>query len=432
MTLRRVRLDWVMLFLLADAVRLAAGLVTGGLAHPELFEYDGMARNLLAGRGLTFTHLGIVYHSFAPPLHSWISAGSYWLTGSIVPAMLIQIAAGAALTVVTAAIAERLFGDWRAGAAAGFLVAVHPGLIVYTATKAHPLSFDALFFTLALWMFFLLYDKPTVRRAVILGIIVGLGTLSRSTMLIFLPIGAVWLIAMTSRDGWPSAINTIVVAGATTLIVILPWSIRDSMVHHRGLFLISTTGEDFWDGNNPYATGHSYIDAGHTVIDTLPLAERAELEGQSDEIAQSQWFMNRATAFIKANPSQAARLTFVKFFHFWWFAPQTGARYPDSWRQLYMVYYVAVVLLASVGVLWLARTGGPAIRLALLVGAFMLGLSVVQSLYYVEARHRWAVEPMLLALSGGGLAALSGGSTRRETGYGAKASARSSISDLST
>lgn len=409
----RVRLDGLMLFALACALRLGAGLITGGIARPELFEYDGMAKNLLAGNGLTFTHLGIVYHSFAPPFHSWISAGSYWLTGSLVPAMLLQIAAGSAIAVVAAAIAVRLFGDRIAGLAAGVLVAVHPGLIVYSATKAHPLSFDALFFALTLWLFFRLDDAPTVRRAITLGLIVGLGTLSRSTALIFMPIGAVWLLAVTARDRWPAAVRALVVAGVTAFLVVLPWSIRDSLVHHRGLFLISTTGEDFWDGNNPLATGHSYIDAGHAVIDALPPEERADLERQPDEIAQSQWFMNKATAFIKANPQRAATLTLVKFYHFWWFAPQTGVLYPSSWRSLYMAYYAASLLLAAVGVWRIAQTGVRATRPALLVGAFLLGLSVVQSVYYVEARHRWAIEPMLLALSGGGIAALA---ARRKEG----------------
>ena len=398
----------MLLFVLAVALRLAAGLVTGGLVHPELFEYDGMARNLLAGGGLTFTHLGIVYHSFAPPLHPWISAASYWCTGSIVPAMLVQIAAGGALAVVTAVIAQRLFDNRLAAAAAGLLVAVHPGLVVYSAMKAHPLSFDALFFTLTLWLFFRLYDQPTVTRAVMVGAIVGLGTLTRSTALIFLPIGAVWLLAVTPRSGWPSSIRTIAVAGVTAFLVILPWSIRDSLVHHRGLFLISTTGEDFWDGNNPYATGHSYIDADHAVIDALPPEERADLERQPDEIAQSQWFMNKAVAFIEANPAMALRLTIVKFYHFWWFAPQTGVLYPAAWRYLYMAYYIGALALAAAGVGRLARIGGSTVQLAVLLGAFMLGLSALQSVYYVEARHRWAIEPMLLAISGGGAAALAG------------------------
>lgn len=400
-----LRAGWA-IFVAAAVVRLAVAVAMDGLRHPELFEYDAMARNLLAGRGLTFMHLGITYHSFAPPLHAWISAGSYWLAGSIVPAMLLQIAAGAALAVVAAAIAKRLFGQWIAASAAGLLVAVHPGLVVYNATKVHPLSFDSLFPALALLMFFLLYDKATAKLAVMLGVVVGLGTLSRSTIVVFLPIGAVWLLAMTPRGSRRSTCRTIIAAGVATCVVIAPWAIRDSIVHQRVLFLISTTGEDFWDGNNPYATGHSYVDGNHAVINELPPGERADLESQPDEIAQSQWFMNKATEFITAHPALAVRLTFLKFFHFWWFAPQTGVLYRHSWRQLYTAYYVVVLLLAAAGVWRVARVGAPSARLALLLGAFLFGLSALQSIYFVEARHRWAVEPLLLTLAGGGAATI--------------------------
>jgi len=36
------------------------------------------------------------------------------------------------------------------------------------------------------------------------------------------------------------------------------------------------------------------------------------------------------------------------------------------------------------------------------LGLFLLGLSGLQSLYYVEGRHRWAVEPLWLVVAGGG------------------------------
>lgn len=400
------RSDWLALFALALVLRLAAGLVTGRLLHPELFEYDAMARNWLAGRGLSYTHLGIVYYSFAPPLHAWITAASYWLAGSIVPLMLIQIGAGAAIAVAAAAIAARVFRSQVAGWAAGALVAVHPALVVYSATKAHPLPFDALLFTLVLLQFFRVHEKPTAARAVTLGLIIGLGTLSRSTMLIFPPIGAIWLVSVSPRRQRLAMIRIVAIAAVVAVAVILPWSIRDSRVHHRPLFLISTSGEDFWDGNNPLATGHSYIDGNLAVINALAPAERAELESQPDEIAQSEWFMRKAKTFIREHPGAAVRLTLLKFLHFWWFAPQTGVLYPPAWRHLYLAYYVGALLLAAAGVARLRASGQPTPSLAILVGLCLLGLSVLQSLYYVEARHRWAIEPMLLTLSGGGVAAL--------------------------
>ena len=45
----------------------------------------------------------------------------------------------------------------------------------------------------------------------------------------------------------------------------------------RFVLLISTEAEDFWLGNNPHATGHTMIDAEHTVFMTLSTEERNDL-----------------------------------------------------------------------------------------------------------------------------------------------------------
>jgi 4-amino-4-deoxy-L-arabinose transferase-like glycosyltransferase len=387
-------------------VRLVAALAVDGLRHPELNEYDSLARALVNGQGFVYVHMGVLYHSYAPPLYPWICAASYWLTRSIVPVMLLQIVAGSLLAVVAAATAARLFGGWVAAAATGVLVAFHPGLVFYNAAKAHPLTFDALFFAAALWQAFRLVDRPTVRRALEFGVIVGLGALSRATIVIFLPMAGVCLLFIIPRSRWPVAARNMVIAGAMAAAIIAPWTIRSSRIHHQFVFILTTDSEDFWRGNNPFATGHSYIDREHLVLQSLSASERADLIHQPDELAVARWYSTRAVAFIRQHPSAFVRLTLLKFFHFWWFAPQSGVLYPHRWLQLYEAYYVAALLLACVGVATVARRGHETILRACLIGGFLLGLSALQSLYYVEGRHRWAVEPMLLILSGGGTAAL--------------------------
>ncbi|MDA1183126.1 MAG: glycosyltransferase family 39 protein, partial [Acidobacteria bacterium] len=334
------------------------------------------------------------------------TAGSYWLSDSIVPLMLLQLASGAGLAVVTSLIATRLFGGWRAGAAAGLLVALHPGLVVYSATKAHPLAFDALFFSLALLQSYRLVEQTTIRRAVELGVIVGIGTLSRATIVIFLPIAGLWSLMVTPRPSWGRAIRNTVVAGLCAGAIVAPWTIRNSLLHQQFVFLLTTDSDDFWRGNNRFATGHSYFDSDRIVLDMLTPEERQDLLQRPDELAQREWFSTHARAFISANPERFVHLTLMKFFYFWWFAPQTGVLYPPVWRLLYQAYYVGVLIFTVVGVRRIAREGGPPLAKAVVLGAFLLSLSALQSLYYVEGRHRWAVEPMLLALAGGGAACL--------------------------
>jgi CHASE2 domain-containing sensor protein len=96
----------------------------------------------------------------------------------------------------------------------------------------------------------------------------------------------------------------------------------------------------------------------------------------------------------------------LKFFYFWWRAPLTGIEYPKSWGIGYLVYYLVIFLSAVIGFFGIWRTGTTARQNLILIGVFLFGLSLLQSLYYVEGRHRWAVEPILIAVSGGGVATI--------------------------
>jgi len=396
---------WV-IFGIAFLSRLGAGLFSGQLLHPETLEYDWMAQSLLAGHGLVFPHLQIPYHSFAPPLYPWLSAASYWLCGSLIILMMLQVVAGSALAVVGAQIARRFSAGAIAPLAAGLLIAFHPGLIIYNVNKAHPLTFDALFFTLAVLQAFRLRERMIVRRAIELGVIVGLGTLSRATLIIFLPLVAMWLIWVLRKDSLKLVVRAIVVAGLCTTAIVIPWTIRTSLLHHKFVFMLTTDAEDFWRGNNPNATGGTYVAADKTALDMLTPQESADLLRQPDEVAQANWFTARSHAFIREHPSEFVRLTAVKMLQFWWIAPQTGLLYPRSWFLAYIMYYVLVLLLAMIGAWSIWRMGKLPRQQLLLIAVFLLALSLLQSLYYVEGRHRWAVEPILIAISGVGVAAL--------------------------
>jgi 4-amino-4-deoxy-L-arabinose transferase-like glycosyltransferase len=386
--------------------RVAAAIILDGFRHPEIDEYDVIAKNMLADRGFTYTHLGVLYYSYIAPLPAWTSAASYWLTGSIAAAVSLQIVAGTVLAPVTAAVARRLFGGWMAPLVSGLLVATHPGLVLYSAAKVHALAFDSVFFTLTLLQSYRVAERPTVRRAAELGVIVGAGTLSRATIIIFLPIAGLWLLLVTPTPARRMAQRGAIVAALCGAAVVAPWTIRNSLLHHRFVFLLTTNSEVFWRGNNPYATGGSYIDNEHIVLEALPPDEMRDLERQPDELAQARWFQSRSAAFIKAHPVAFVRLTATKFLHFWWFSSQTGMRYPRAWLNLYMAYYVVALVLAATGVWKLVQERGAAVPPALLLATFLIALSGLQSLYYVEGRHRWAVESMLLALSGGGAVVL--------------------------
>ena len=306
LVLDRYTLALVIVGSIALAVRVLGAVALDGLHHPHLEEYDIVARNMLAGKGFSFAHHGIVYHSYIAPMHVWVSAASHWLTGSVVAVMGLQIVVGTGQALITSVVARRLFGGWVAPLAAGSLVALHPGLVVYSASRSHSLVFDALFFTLAVLFTLRLADRQTVMRAAHLGLIVGFGMLSRVTIILVLPVGIVWLLLVTPRTSRRVVLRSGIVACVCAAAIIAPWTVRTSLLHEQFVLIRTAGTETFWRGNNPNASGTLYIDANRTVISALSAEDVRDLEQQPDELAQAQWFRARATAFILEN-SLAAR-----------------------------------------------------------------------------------------------------------------------------
>jgi hypothetical protein len=150
------------------------------------------------------------------------------------------------------------------------------------------------------------------------------------------------------------------------------------------------------------------VNAQQLVLTAIPPEELEDLRRQPDELAQADWFWAKARAFVREHPDAFLRLTAAKLFHFWWFAEQTGIEYPRSWLRLYQAYYVLIVALAVVGLTRGLGRGARSRQDVVLLLLFLAALSGLQSLYYVEGRHRWEVEPMVLALSGCGAAVLLG------------------------
>lgn len=407
--------DWLGLVLLAFGLRLTAALVTDSFHHPQVYEYENLARAMLDGRGFTFRHLGITYHSYAPPLYAWLCAMIYSAGGTVVAVLVVQMLVSVGHVVLVQVLAERLFQRRGAGLIAGLLMALHPGLIIYASTKAHPLTFDALFFTLVLWQFWRLRDQPSFGRAAVTGAVIGLGVLSRATIGVLLPLGCLWLLATSARQDWPKLFARCVAVGVCAVAIVAPWTIRNTLIHRQFVPMVTVDSEVFWRGNNPAATGHSYIDSGRLVIDAMSAESRAELRQLPNEMEQSRWFRRRALEFIEADPGAFVRLTIRKLFYFWWFSPQTGVLYPRLWLYGYQGYYLLVLFLSGFGLWSIARQSRRmcAQHGALLIVAFLVGLSGLQSFYYVEGRHRWAIEPLIIVLAGGSVAGLSRAVTTR-------------------
>jgi hypothetical protein len=146
------------------------------------------------------------------------------------------------------------------------------------------------------------------------------------------------------------------------------------------------------------------------MLALAPPAFRAEIE-TATEAQRVTIYQAAAIDFIRTQPSAALRLYLSKLLTFWWGSPETGLLYPPYWLFGYQVWYTAVVLLAALGA-WSSRAVPERRAVVWLILATVLVVSATQAIFYVEGRHRLAIEPLLLTLTGVGVAELAARWTR--------------------
>jgi len=154
---------------------------------------------------------------------------------------------GAALALVTWLLAREGLSRNRARAA-GLIVALHPGMILYAAlVMTEPLA--ALLTLLAFWL--AVRDSRPARGVMVGAFVLGIAALVRPQALLCVPFLA---LLVTPKPSW-QALGALVPVCALALLPILPWTARNCRVMD-GCALVSTNGG--WNlaiGAFPRATG---------------------------------------------------------------------------------------------------------------------------------------------------------------------------------
>lgn len=375
-----------------------------GFAHVERFEYETIAHNLLLGRGFGIEHLGVWYRTFGSPPYSALCAGLYALAGhSPLVVLIAQALLSAVTTLGCYSVGRRLFSP-ATGLMAALAVTLHPGLFYYDTHKLHPLGFDAALAVVGIWLVLKLRDRVSQTTAFLAGVLHGLCVLERATQLALLLLAG-WALQRSIRR--PARPVHLAVYLFGVAMAVGPWVIRNAVVYGGRPVLVTTMGgEVLWIGNNAQASGGAFAEGrpGVAVFEAAPEPFRQDILGR-DEIGQSQRFTQEAWWYLQQHPREALRLFMRKLWTFIWFSPQTGALYPSHYVVLYKWYYGIVLTLAVIGMLLglaEADTGRQAARVIVL--AFIASVAVLQAVFYVEIRHRWGIEPLVIIFSTGTVA----------------------------
>jgi len=255
-----------------------------------------------------------------------------------------------------------------------------------------------------LWAAMRWWSTRRLRDAAGLGAAIAVAMHERGTAGSFVLPALLWMAWSLRGGGRRRLVMTWLALVAGFGLVIAPWTIRNYRLYGQPVLMATLSAELFWRGNNPHASGTALTRDGLAILDAAPAAFQARVVAQADELGQQRLFSEAAWAYIQQDPLAFVGRTLRKLYFFFWFSPQSGIRYPATYFFWYRLYYVGVLVLALVGLGQGLSARQPMLRAATwaIVGV-VLSMAVAQSLYYVEGRHRWWIEPLLLILTAVGV-----------------------------
>jgi hypothetical protein len=392
--------------------------------------YDQIAANFAAGRGLYQTNNpffpGQTLFAWQAPLYPFLLGVLYLVVGhSVVAAKTLGVLVSTIAVYLTYDVARRVFaqGKERAvaeqiGFAAGWLIAVYPGLL----TNAHLLLSETLFTSLVLGSFSCaaralsaVYEGDSRRWLAAAAVCWGLATLTRGITLYFTPFFAGWLgWCVWRREGehiglrrpplW-HALATALSYCVLTAALLAPYAMRNWSVFGEFVPLETKGGVNLWLGNSPYTPKSAIrnvwkVGVREPMLQALP----------NDEVPRDRAAYAHAIHYIRSEPLGFLARMPIKFADFWGFernlvdtaettSQGSGWKAPSKVAADLLAAAVYVVVMI-IGVLGLCLA--PVDRWKLLLGGFVSYFVAVHLVIFGDGRFHLPLVP-LIALYGGWL-----------------------------
>lgn len=294
-------------------------LIKGGylfLAYPDAGSVSALSidesyhyrwANLIASGDL---FAGAPY--FRAPFYAWFLAVLIKIfNGAIVPIRLIQLLLG----VVTLGLIFRLgkkIADWRASAVASVLYALYPTTTYFEGQ----LLLDSLFTLLALWTFDLYLDFRAGRgRGWLFGAALGLTTITRPTILIFLPFLFIPTFSRTSPFSFSGRMKRTAIWMTAAGLIVFPVTAINYAFSDQVVLVSYQGGVNFYLGNNPDADGYSSTFPGigsDWSLKDIDYQADIETGHQLRFNRQSQFWYEKGLNFFYEYPGKALALTAEK------------------------------------------------------------------------------------------------------------------------
>lgn len=382
----------VMLFSVALLLRLLLAFGGKWVLYSDMFAYDRIATRLAAGQGYGPS-------SFWPPLYPYFLSLIYRAFDyNLLTVRICQGILSSVTCVLMYMLGRRL---------AGPVVGVLAGIISVFSTEflfhSQYLFTQILFIFLEVLFVLLLVhlaDAPSVVKSVAVRMTLGLAALTKSMILICLPLIPLWLWLLWGRSQWKKGLMTWGPIVAATFLVILPWTVRNYRVHHELVLIHSNTGVNFWLGHNPHATGGYNPD--YSTEYEYPW-RRISSETERERTA-----LREGLKFMVSHPKKEIFLAFRKLSRFWslrgaWaeFLLSRSYLWPGVrfWVAVSALYIAMMLSLSLVGIAFTDVSNRRLLIMHVILGGYLL----VHIVFVATANYLALSTPFLIILMAQGI-----------------------------
>ena len=323
---------------------------------------------------------------------------------------MVQIVLGSASCVLMYW-AGRSFFSRAAGAAAGVILALYAPAVFFDALIQKTVL-DVFLIGLLLFLLGRARQNSHWSQWLATGAVLGFLGLSRENALIWVAVLVTWIWLHFKDGGFHLRSRWIAIFLTGLNLVLLPVAMRNLSVGGEFALTTSQMGPNFFIGNNPSASGtYAPLLPGHgdpkfERQDAVGLAEQALGRNLSPGEVSRYWF-GRAWEYISAHPLSWMRLMGKKWLMVW------NVRELEDADDFYLYQYGSSLLnglagighfgilapLAAMGCLLTWRR----LRRLWLLHGLLLSMAVSVAAFYVFARYRFPMIPLLTLLAGAGI-----------------------------
>ena len=340
-----------------------------------------------------------------PPLYSYFLGGLFALFGENyhVP-RLVQAASGTVVCFLVYALGRRAFQPavgWLAASAA----AVY-GPFLYFEGELLAASLAVFFNALALLALLRAAAGRSGGRWFIAGLVLGAGTLTVASLLLFFPVAILW----ARRQAQPLHFRAMAALILGLLLTIAPVTLRNLLVGGEWVLISHNAGINFYIGNNPDYDLTTSIRPGRDWQELTGMPEREA--GVTGRGAASRHFFGRSLDYLIAEPLGYLGLQLRKLYLFW-----RGDEIPrnldpyfarhQSWLLQGLLWirgmafpFGLVSPLALMGMLFYLRNPASRSPAGNLILLFVATYTLAVVLFFVTSRYRLPVTPALLLFAG--------------------------------